>query len=429
MSSTKRTKSRWAILDCNSFYASCERLFRPHLRGRPVVVLSNNDGCMISVSTEAKALGLKLGDPVHLNRELIRKHRVEVFSSNYPLYGDLSRRVMRILDELHPDVLQYSIDEAFINFSHVPEGEEESWAIEVCRQVTRETGIPVTIGIGATKTLAKLASRYAKKRGRCAFYLRDDDAVDILPLISVADVWGVGHQSALKLHAIGIKSAWDFRQFTNDHLIRALLSVTGERLRDELRGISCVEPAEMSVKKMISSTRSFGRKVFDRRELEEAVSTYVGFACEKLRAQDSVARGIQVYLRTGVFEEKSAYHRSDGQKFLPLASSDTGAFTRLAIQIVREIYRSGTPYKKAGVLLFDLSDRQGQQVDLFHQEDERSAPLMNAMDAINHKWGRGTIQMASCGTSKDWRMLCEHRSNKTQLDWKDLVEVRRERTT
>jgi DNA polymerase V len=382
---------------------------------------------MISVSNEAKALGLKLGDPVHLNREVIRKNKVEVFSSNYQLYGDLSRRVMRILDELHPDVMQYSIDEAFIDFSHVPVGEEESWAEEVCRKVTRETGIPVTIGVGPTKTLAKIASRHAKKLNRLMFYLHEENLPEILPLIAIGDVWGIGYNSAIKLKGIGIKNAWEFRQHPNDALIRALLSVTGERLRDELRGISCVEPGEMSVKKMISSTRSFGRKVYDRQELEEAVSTYVGFACEKLRSQDSVARGIQVYLRTGVFEDKGEYHRGDGQKFLPIASSDTGAFTRQAIAIVREIYRRGVAYKKAGVLLFDLSARKGQQVDLFHQEDDRSAPLMHAMDAINSKWGRGTIQMASCGTAKDWRMLCEHRSNKTQLSWQDLVEVGRER--
>jgi len=418
---------RWAILDCNAFYSSCERVFRPHLRTKPVVVLSNNDGCMISVSPEAKLLGLKLGAPVHEVRELIRKHRVHVFSSNYQLYGDLSRRVMRILDELHPDVLQYSIDEAFIDFSHVPPGEEESWAHEVCLRVTRETGIPVTIGIGRTKTIAKIASKRAKKIKQKTMYLADADMEAVLRDTPVGDVWGIGTASALKLQAHKILTAWEFREHPNTALIRSLLTVTGERLRDELRGISCVEPAEMSEKKMISSTRSFGRRVYDRIELEEAVSTYVGFACEKLRAQNSVARGISVYLRTGVFDDKTTYHRNDGQIFLISATSDTGQFTRAAIDIVRSLYRKDTAYKKAGVFIFDISPRSGQQVDLFHVEDERSAPLMSAMDVINKKWGRGTVRMASCGTKQDWRMLCEKRSDKTQLQWSDLVEVKREK--
>lgn len=418
---------RWAILDCNAFYSSCERVFRPQLRTRPVVVLSNNDGCMISVSPEAKLLGLKLGAPVHEVREIIRKHRVHVFSSNYQLYGDLSRRVMRILDELHPDVLQYSIDEAFIDFSHVPPGEEEKWAHEVCLRVTRETGIPVTIGVGRTKTIAKIASKRAKKIKQKAMYLADGDVEAAFRDTPVGDVWGIGYASALKLQAHKILTAWDLREHPNTPLIRALLTVTGERLRDELRGISCVEPGEMSEKKMISSTRSFGRRVYDRIELEEAVSTYVGFACEKLRAQHSVARGISVFLRTGAFDDKNTYHRNDGQIFLISATSDTGQFTRAAIDLVRALYRKDVAYKKAGVFIFDISPRSGQQVDLFHVEDERSAPLMSAMDVINKKWGRGTVRMASCGTKQDWRMLCEKRSDKTQLHWHDLVEVKREK--
>lgn len=427
MLSTRRSwPERWAILDCNAFYSSCERVFRPHLRTRPVVVLSNNDGCMISVSPEAKLLGLKLGAPVHEVREIIRKHRVHVFSSNYQLYGDLSRRVMRILDELHPDVLQYSIDEAFIDFSHVPPGEEEAWANDVCRRVTRETGVPVTIGIGHTKTIAKLASKRAKKIKQKAMHLADQGLETVLRDTPVGDVWGIGHGSELKLKAHNIITAWDFREHPNTALIRGLLTVTGERLRDELRGISCVEPGEMSEKKMISSTRSFGRRVYARSDLEEAVSTYVGFACEKLRAQQSVARGISVYLRTSAFEDRTTYHRNDGQLFLVSASSDTGQFTRAAIDIVRSIYRRDTPYKKAGILLFEISPRAGQQVDLFETEDTRSGPLMSAMDSINKRWGRGTVRMAACGTKQDWRMLCEKRSDKTQLHWHDLVEVKRE---
>lgn len=424
MSSTKPT--RWAILDCNSFYCSCERLFRPHLRERPVVVLSNNDGCMISLSTEAKALGLKMGDPYHQVKDLIRRHKVSVFSSNYQLYGDLSRRVMRLLDELHPDVLQYSIDEAFIDFSHLPVGSEESWAEEVCRRVHREIGVPVTIGIGATKTIAKLASKRAKKLKRSALALLEPHALEqVLREAPVEDVWGIGYGSSAKLKLYQIKTAWDFREHPNTPLIRSLLTVTGERLRDELRGISCVEPAEMVEKKMIASTRSFGRAIYERQDLEEAVATYVGFACEKLRGQGSVARGISVMLRSNPFDEKSIYFRRDLQTMLPFYTSDTGSFTRAVIDLVRAIYRPGIAYKKAGVFIFDITPKNESQLDLFNAAPA-SDSLMQAMDRINHRWGRGTIRMAAAGVKRDWRMLCEHRSGKTQLAWDDLVEVRRE---
>lgn len=429
MSSTRPTNpTRWAILDCNSFYCSCERLFRPELNGKPVVVLSNNDGCMISVSTEAKALGLKLGGPVHEVKDLIRRHRVQVFSSNYQLYGELSRRVMHFLDELHPDVLQYSIDEAFIDFTHVPVGEEEAWANELCRRVKREIGIPVSIGIGTTKTIAKVASRHAKKRGLPSLALVDEVLLEqALRATEVGDVWGVGHNSTLKLKGFGMGTAWDLREHHNTPLIRALLTVTGERVRDELRGISCIEPGEMAEKKMISSTRSFGKRVFDRRELEEAVATYVGFACEKLRAQDSVARGLVVSLRTNPFDEKEHFHRSSLQTFLPHYSADTRHFTVAAIELVKRMYRSGVAYKKAGIFLFDLTPRLGMQLDLFSEGGEDNRDLMTAMDHINKRWGRGTIRMAATGTQRDWRMLCEKRSDKTQLTWSDLVEVGRER--
>lgn len=428
MLSTKQSNpTRWAILDCNSFYCSCERLFRPHLRNKPMVVLSNNDGCMISVSAEAKALGLKLGGPVHEARDLIRRHRVEVFSSNYQLYGELSRRVMRFLDELHPDVLQYSIDEAFVDFTHIPLGEEEAWASKLCFQIEKEIGIPVSMGVGTTKTIAKVASRHTKKEKKLALSLLDEKKLEEkLRLTKVEDVWGIGYGSTSKLKGIGIKTAWDLREYPNAPLIRSLLSVTGERTRDELKGVSCIEPGMFNEKKMISSTRSFGKRVYERKELEEAVATYVGFVCEKLRAQGSVARGLTVMLRSNRYDEGVEYTRGDAQTFLESYSSDTGAFTEAALRLVRQIFQSGISYKKAGVFLFDLAPRVGRQLDIFTEAKDEDHQLMSAVDMINQKWGRGTIRMAATGTTQDWRMLCESRSDKTQLKWNDLVEVRRE---
>ncbi len=426
MSSIARPR-RWAILDCNSFYCSCERLFRPHLRKAPMVVLSNNDGCIISLSKEAKALGIKMGAPVHEVRPLIRRHRVQVFSSNYQLYGDISRRVMRLLDELHPDVLQYSIDEAFIDFSHIPEEDLQSWAQALAGRVWREIGVPVTVGVAATKTQAKLVSRWAKTQNLAGAYLAGGDLEDLLARSAVEDVWGIGPQTALKLRALGVRTARELRDYPNDALIRALLTVTGERLRDELRGVSCVEPAQIAEKKMIASTRSFGRRVYEHRELCEAVATYVGFAAEKLRAQNSLARGLGVMLRTGAFADGEEYYRNDAQVQLVTPTSDSGVLTREALGLVKKIFRSGIAYKKAGVFLFDLSPAREHQLDLFAApEAPERGELMKTMDGINRRWGRGTIRLAATGVDQDWRMLCEHRSNRTQLEWGDLVEIRPE---
>lgn len=418
---------RYALVDCNSFYCSCERLFRPDLINRPVVVLSNNDGCIISLSTEAKALGVQMGGPFHLMKELIRKHKMAVFSSNYPLYGDLSRRVMSTLDGYTPELDIYSIDEAFMDFSHVPPGEEESYASEVRAKVWRDVGIPVSIGIGATKVIAKAASRAAKKQFKPALLLEGKNLEDTLQRLDVGDLWGIGKKSAEKLKAYGIHTAWDLHQQDNSALVRSLLTVTGERVRDELRGIDCIRLTDMAEKQMIASTRSFGQRVYDRRELEEAVSTYTGFACEKLRSQNCVAAGITVTIRSNPFDTQAIPYQNTAQTHLERSSSDTGEFTTAAIQLLRSIFRAGIAYKKAGIFLWDITPVSQEQMDLFNPTNPRTNPLMGTIDAINQRWGRGTVQMAACGTTQDWRMLCEHRSKKTQLAWNDLLEVRAEK--
>jgi DNA polymerase V len=419
---------RYALVDCNSFYCSCERLFRPELLLRPVVVLSNNDGCIISLSAEAKAVGIKMGAPLHLMKDLIRRHKAAVFSSNYPLYGDLSRRVMSTLDGYTPELDVYSIDEAFMDFSHVPPGEEENYARQVRARVWRDVGIPVSIGIGATKVIAKAASRAAKKQLRPAVMLAGKSLEDTFQRLDVGDLWGIGKKSAEKLKAYGMHTAWDLRQQDNTALVRSLLTVTGERIRDELRGIDCIRLTDMAEKQMIASTRSFGQRVYERRELEEAVATYTGFACEKLRAQNCVAGGITVTIRSNPFDQKAIPYQNSAQTHLARVTCDTGDFTAAAIQLVRAIFRPGIAYKKAGIFLWDITPASQTQLDLFGSQNPRTNRLMGTIDAINQRWGRGTVQMAACGTTKDWRMLCEYRSKKTQLAWNDLVEVRVERS-
>lgn len=421
MSSTSKLE-RWAILDCNSFYCSCERLFRPYLRDKPIVVLSNNDGCIISLSKEAKVLGLKMGEPIFEVRTLIRRHRVQVFSSHYLLYGNLSRRVMGLLDQLNPEVIQYSIDEAFINFSHLPLGAEEEWALELRERVTRETGIPVSLGVGHSKTLAKIANKEAKKLGLKSLCLADPQVCEaVLKRTALEDVWGIGPGLSVRLKALGMQSAWDFSQFENTTLIRKHLGIVGERMQAELRGRSCIELGEIETRKMISSTRSFGKKVYSCRELQEAVATYVGFAAEKLRKQGSVTRGVSVMLRSNPFDD-GPYHRREDQRILPFYTDDTLLLTRAVTEMVGQLFKEGIGYKKAGVFLFDLADKGAYQLDLFHQASEDSK-LMGVLDKINQRWGRGTIKTASCGTLQDWRMLCENKSSKTQTSWSDLVEV------
>lgn len=421
MSSTNNPE-RWAILDCNSFYCSCERLFRPHLRDKPIVVLSNNDGCIISLSKEAKALGIKMGSPIFEVRPLIRKHRVQVFSSHYLLYGNLSRRVMGLLDELNPDVIQYSIDEAFINFSHLPLGAEAEWALELRERVTRETGIPVSLGVGHSKTLAKIANKEAKKLNLKSLTLIDPHLCEeVLRRTPLEEVWGIGPGLSMRLKLLGLESAWDFSQFENVSLIRKHLGIVGERMQAELKGRSCIELGEIETRKMISSTRSFGKKVLGLRELQEAVSTYVGFAAEKLRSQGSVTRGLSVMLRSNPFDE-GVYHRREDQMILPFYTDDTFILTKEATRMVAQLFKEGIGYKKAGVFLFDLSQKNSYQLDLFSQAP-RESMLMPVIDKINQRWGRGAIRTASCGTQQDWRMLCEKKSTKTQTSWSDLVEV------
>lgn len=424
MSSTSKLE-RWAILDCNSFYCSCERLFRPHLRDKPIVVLSNNDGCIISLSKEAKAVGLKMGEPIFEVRTLIRRHRVQVFSSHYLLYGNLSRRVMGLLDQLNPEVIQYSIDEAFINFSHLPLGAEAPWALELRERVTRETGIPVSLGVGHSKTLAKIANKEAKKLGLKSLSLTEPQVCEaVLKRTPLEEVWGIGPGLSVRLKALGMQSAWDFSQFENTTLIRKHLGIVGERMQAELRGRSCIELGEIETRKMISSTRSFGKKVYSCRELQEAVATYVGFAAEKLRKQGSVTRGVSVMLRSNPFDD-GPYHRREDQKILPFYTDDTFLLTRTATEMVAQLFKEGIGYKKAGVFLFDLADKGAYQLDLFHQTSDDSK-LMGVLDKINERWGRGTIKTAACGTLQDWRMLCEKKSSKTQTSWSDLVEVERD---
>ncbi|MCB2181724.1 MAG: Y-family DNA polymerase [Desulfobulbaceae bacterium] len=414
--------TRFALVDCNNFYASCERLFEPSLHGRPIVVLSNNDGCIISRSNEAKALGVGMGTPYFKARPFLKKHGVKVFSSNYALYGDLSNRVMTVLRQLEPRLEMYSIDEAFLHLDTIRDRSLTRYAGFVRQTVYRHTGIPVSIGIGPTKTLAKVAGHIAKKNAECqgVFDMSEASIDDILSCFDVSDVWGIGRRQTERLHRRGIRTALGLKNCEDDWL-RRNLTVTGLRTAMELRGISCIalEDGPLS-RKSISSSKSFGVQVESLSALREALATYVAQAAVKLRGQRCLANSLQVYITTNRFS-KTARHYS-ARQVLTLAepTASTSFLIRHALAGLSRIYKPGLRYQKAGVVLFGLVPCSFHQPGLFGAVDRKSGPLMAAMDRINEKWGRHTIQHAVAGLEKPWKNKQLKKSRAFTTSWKEL---------
>ena len=417
----------FALLDCNNFYVSCERLFSPRLEGRPVVVLSNNDGCIIARSNEAKDLGIKMGAPFFQCRELIEAHQVQVFSSNYPLYGDLSQRVMGILSQLEPEVEVYSIDEAFFR---QPKGEAQALlenGRHIRATVKKQVGIPVSIGFGSTKTLAKIASRIAKKQPEHGgvFVLPDQDLDAVLSTIGVGDVWGIGPRQSRKLFTYGIRTALELKN-GNDAWIRKHLTITGLRTAMELRGVSCIPFEDTPApRKSVTSSRSFGQPVTDLSGLREALSSYVSIAAEKLRIEDKKAGCLQVYLNTNQFREREPQYANSLTVTLPSPTASTLELIRHATEALRQLYRPGFAYQKVGVVLVDLvaSSQQVQQ-HLFRVPHQEQAELMAALDRINRRWGRDTLQSASAGFKRPWKNKQTRKSPAYTTSWQELPVVR-----
>jgi len=416
----------YALVDCNNFFASCERVFRPDLKGKPVVVLSNNDGNIIARSNEAKALGIKMAEPYFKIESFLKKNGVAVFSSNYTLYGDMSHRVMSVLQHLEPEVEIYSIDEAFIS---LPEGKEFDLAKhgQNMRNTVRQwTGIPVSIGFAPTKTLAKLANRVAKKNPthQGVFDLTAHGNMDeILARIEVADVWGIGRQYTKKLNSQGIFTARDLK-YANDNWIRKHLSVMGLRTVWELRGIPCIPIDDAPpAKKGIVTSKSFGRPVTSLEELQEAVATYVSRAAEKLRSQQSIANCLHVFLATNIFKpEKPQYSKSIMVMLLEPTSSTT-VLIKYALKGLKELYRPGYDFQKAGVMLAEIMPASCRQRSLF-DPIRSDNDLMNALDRINRKWGANTVRYAVSGFKKSWTFRRDHLSRAYTTKWDQLPVVK-----
>ena len=412
----------YALIDCNNFYVSCERVFDPTLWGVPTVVLSNNDGCVIARSEEAKALGIKMGEPAFKAKELFKKYNVQCLSSNYTLYADLSSRVVDTISEMVPKIEVYSIDESFMCFDdndkHIL-----SKSHTIRERVKQWVGIPTSIGIGSTKTLSKIANKIAKKEKLYAYELPKDSSslLEVLNKIAVEDIWGIGRQRAKLLLSYNIKTASDLYNQSDD-FIRSKLTVMGLRTVYELRGVPCF-PLEQSPpnKKQIICSRSFGRYITNKKEMEEAVSTYVTRATEKLRRQNSVASCIQVFIRTNHYKNAPQYSRS-GSKEIMSPTSSTSCLISHALSILDSMYKDNFEYAKAGVMLSGLTDNLMVQAS-FIEEAPEDQHIMKLTDKLNKKYGKSTIFFGSSGTNNQWRMKQEKRSPRCTTRWDELLIV------
>ena len=385
----------FGLVDGNNFYASCERVFQPKLRGVPLVVLSNNDGCAIARSAEAKALGIKMGQPAHELKHLVRRHGLQMRSANFGLYGDMSARVVSILREAAPRVEVYSIDESFIDLTGVPD--REAFAQELRARVHRWTGIPNCIGIGPTKTLAKLANK-AAKTGTGIVDLGDRGARDaLLPRFPVEDLWGVGRRLAPKLVAMGVRTAADLRDAPADDIL-AKFGVTLARTQRALQGHPCMSLEEVEPdRQQIMVSRSFGERVEDHEAVAQALATFAVRACEKLRARGLVTSGVWIFAHSDTFRPELQQHNASRTVGLPASTADTTVVLGVVRKLLRGLLRDGIGYKKAGAALLDLARPDELQADLFGPTVVGNDRLMATMDRINQKFGRGTAGLGASG--------------------------------
>ena len=423
MSSTLYTK-KIALIDCNSFYVSCERLFNPKIRKLPVVVLSNNDGCIISRSNEAKALGIKMGEPYFKARNIIIKNNVQVFSSNYSLYGDISRRVMRTLKRFNSKIEVYSIDEAFLDLSNFSDKEVKDVGKEIRNTVLQWTGIPTSIGIAETKTLSKVANHIAKKQKSGVVSLVNIKDLDpILEKVEVRDIWGVGKQLSKFYIKNGIYNAKQLKNASNTW-IKKTKNVLSSRTAMELRGVPCIEiETKQAKRKSCCVSRSFGKKVEKIRELKESVTSYCLNAAEKIRSESLVCKSITVFIRTSPFQNKGIFYSNSKTIDFPIATNNSIEIVKNALTGLDLIYKDGFKYQKAGIILSGLSDSEKGNSLFKSTKDERIKNLMQSIDNTNYRYGRSTISLASAGINKKWSMRRQYSSKIDTADFYSLPKI------
>ncbi len=417
----------FALIDCNNFYASCERVFRPDLNGKPIVVLSNNDGCVIARSNEAKAVGIPMGAPAFEFEKLFKAHQVHVFSANFALYGDMSNRVMSILSEYAPEMEIYSIDECFLKLTGFELFDLQAHGEQMRYKVSKWTGIPISVGIAPTKALAKLANRIAKKypdkTNGCYIIDTDEKRIKALKWLKIEDVWGIGRQHTKQLKAHNVFTAYDFTQLT-DEWVKKHMAIVGVRLKHDLQGIPTLDLEAVQPKKNIATTRSFERNYTKFEELAERVSTFASSCAEKLRKQKSCCNSLMVFIHTnGHRKDLPQYSRNIVVK-LPYATNSTIELSGFAIQALKKIYKNGYAYKKAGVIVQDFTPENVVQKTLFENRNERHIPLMQTIDKLNAQFGQQKIRLAAQDTKRVWKMKQEKLSPRYTTNLNDIITIK-----
>jgi len=417
----------YALVDCNNFYASCERVFRPDLNGKPIVVLSNNDGCVIARSNEAKALGVPMGAPAFKFKELFEKNGIHVFSSNYALYGDMSSRVMSVLSEFTPDMEIYSIDEAFLSFKGFTNINLNTYCKAMRYKVTKSTGIPISIGIAPTKSLAKVANKIAKKFPQQLEHvcLIDDQSkiIKALKWLKIEDVWGIGSQHAKRLRSMNVNTAFDFTQL-HDDWVKRNMSIVGYRLKHELLGTPMLDLESLSAKQNIATTRSFETMYTELWQLEERVSTFAVSCAEKLRRQSSCCRAIMIFVHTNGFRADLPQYARNIVVKLPFPTNSSIELSHFATEALKRIFKSGFQYKKAGVIVMDFVPQDNRQLTLFDNANPAHHELMKVIDKINKEVGQQKIKLASQDTGRTWKMRQEKLSPRYTTRLNEIITVK-----
>ena len=420
-----------ALVDCNNFYVSCERVFRPDLAGKPVVVLSNNDGCVVARSKEVNALGIKMGVPVFQIQQLINQHQIQLFSSNYALYADLSSRVMSVLEEFAPTLEVYSIDEAFLDLTGVCQQDPVAYGQRIRKAVVKATGIPVCVGLGPTKTLAKLANFAAKKWQKTEGVLDLSNPCrreKLMKIVPVGEVWGIGSRTTTKLNKLGIHTVWDLAQQPS-HAIQRQFNIVVARTVMELNGTPCLDLDDISPdKQQIVCSRSFSRRLTTCHELSQALAEFCSRAAEKLRKQHSVTACVTVFIRTSPFNPQEPQYQRSASIKLDAATQDTRTLITIANRLLMEIFKSGYNYQKCGVQLSKIQPKSAPgQLELFDYEDSNlpieNRPLMAVMDSINKRFPK-RLSIAATGFDKSWKAKAERVSPRYTTDWRELARVK-----
>ena len=418
----------YGLVDGNNFYVSCERVFRPDLNGKPVVVLSNNDGVVISRSNEAKALGIPMGALFFEYEEFMKKNGVEVFSANFPLYGDMSKRMMNILSEFTPDIEVYSIDEAFLKFAGYDFVDLREYALKIKNTIKKYIGIPVGVGLAPTKSLSKVANRIAKKfpekTGGVYYIDSEEKIVKALKWLPVEDVWGIGRRLSKKLNTVGVRTAYDFTQLP-DLWIKKNMGVTGLRLKQDLLGVPVLELEHLSHRKSIATSRTFDRVYSDKETLQEYISSFVAIAAHKLRKHKLKANGLVVYIRTNYHNTKAKQYTKTEVVTFPFSTDSTLVINRYAQKAFSAIYRPGYEYKKAGVVLFDLVPQKMARRSLFDSDDSNHSELMKVIDRINDSVGHQIVRLAAqSDAKKGWKSKQSKLSRRYTTDLNEVIEVK-----